>query len=153
MVAPLRRLPAVVHWSLGALVAVAIGLLPVSPALALSLFATQKVTVQFATADGKPMANAEVRVFAPGDPKTPVETGHADSAGKFVFRTDRDGLWSAQALTNGEVARVTVRVGGPAQQRQREWVSPAVVIGGLLVLLILAIPYRILRARSQRRQR
>jgi hypothetical protein len=62
-------------------------------------------------------------------------------------------LWSAQALTNGEVARVTVRVGGPAQQRQREWVSPAVVIGGLLVLLILAIPYRILRARSQRRQR
>jgi hypothetical protein len=153
MTAILRRFPGVAHWFLGALVTVALGLLPESTAVAFNLFATHEVTVQFATADGKPMANAEVTVFAPGDLKTPVETGHTDSAGKFVFGTDRDGLWSAQARTKGEVARVMIRVGGPDQQQQRGWISPVVVIGGLLALLALAIWYRVLRLRNQRRER
>jgi hypothetical protein len=152
MAALLRRLPGAVRWSLGALVATALGLLPESPAVAFDLFATHEVTVQFATADGKPMANAEVTVFAPGDLKTPVETGHTDLAGKFVFGTDRDGLWSAQARTKGEVARVMIRVGGPHQQQQRGRISPVVVIGGLLALLALAIWYRVLRRRNQRPQ-
>ena len=38
------------------------------PALAFDLFARHQVTVQLATGDGKPMANAEVRVFPPGEP-------------------------------------------------------------------------------------
>lgn len=146
MVTLLRRLSAIVHWSRSALLAVAICLPPVSTALA-----TQDVTVQFATADGKPMANAEVTVFAPGDLKTPVETGHADSVGKFVFEPDRDGLWTARARTESEVVQVTTRVGGPGQQQQRGWISPVVMTSGLLGLLVLAAWYRMLIIRNRRR--
>ncbi len=83
-----------------------------SPATAFDLFATHEVNVQFATADGKPMADAEVRVFAPGDLTHPAKTGRTDKDGKFAFGTDRDGLWTAEARTSGEVARAMVRVGG-----------------------------------------
>lgn len=123
---------------------------PESPARAFDLFATHEVTAQFATAAGKPMANAEVRVFAPGDLQTPVETGRTDADGKFVFPADRDGMWTAEARTKTEVARVMIRVGGATQQ-QPSIVSPFIVIGGLVVLLALALWYRFLRMRNQRR--
>src|SRR6202012_4788837 len=96
-----------------------------SPAAAFDLFATHEVSVQFATADGKPMAGAEVKVYAPGDAKTVVKTGKTDQDGKFSFGTDRDGLWTAEAHTGSEVARASVRVGGGAgEQRQGVWPGP-----------------------------
>jgi hypothetical protein len=144
-----RRLPTTRSLAIAVLLAVFACLGPESPARAFDLFATHEVTAQFATADGKPMADAEVRVFAPGDLQTPVETGRTDAAGKFVFAADRDGMWSAEARTKTEVARVMIRVGGPAQQ-QPSHVSPFIVIGGLLVLLGLAVWYRILRLRNRR---
>jgi hypothetical protein len=118
------------------------------PAAALSLFSAHEVTTQFATQDGKPLANAEVRVFAPGDLKNPVLTGHTDAEGKFIFEADRDGFWSAEARNADQVARVVIRVGGEAQQRT--WNSPFLVIGVLAILLAIAIWYRLIRARSQR---
>ena len=123
------------------------------PAAAFDLFARHQVTVQFATNDGKPMANAEVRVFAPGEPNRPALTGHTDSDGKFEFGADRDGFWSAEARTGDEVARATVRVGGQEQNQQTEPLSPFWLIGALLVLLAIAIAYRILRARARRPKR
>ena len=118
------------------------------PALALDLFARHQVTVQFATSDGKPMGNAEVRVFAPGESNRPALTGRTDSEGKFEFGADRDGFWSAEARNGDEVARATVRVGG--QQQQAEPLSPYWLLGGLLLLLAIAVAYRILRARARR---
>ena len=120
-----------------------------SLAASLDLFATHNVTVQFATTDGKAMADAEVSVFAPGDPKHPAKTGKTDKDGKFEFGTDRDGLWTAEAHVAGEVARATVRVGGSGGERGD--LSPYWVIGGLGVLLALAVAYRFLRARARRR--
>jgi hypothetical protein len=138
--------------ALGALL-VAVCLLAESPACALDLFAGHEVTAQFATADGKPMANAAVRVFAPGDPRTPVETGHTDSQGKFVFDADSDGMWTAEARTADQVARVMIRVGaGAPQQQQHSRLPPVVVIGALILLVALAWWYRNLRARTRRRQ-
>jgi hypothetical protein len=119
------------------------------PSAAFDLFATHEVTVQFATHDGKPMANAEVQVFAPGDAKTPVITGRTDAEGKFVFDADQDGFWSAEAKGADQVARVMIRVGGESQT-SRSRISPFLVIGVLAVLLALAIWYRLLRARSRR---
>jgi hypothetical protein len=117
-------------------------------AAALNLFSAHEVTTQFATQDGKPLANAEVRVFAPGDLKNPVLTGHTDAEGKFVFEADRDGFWSAEARNADQVARVVIRVGGESQQQT--WNSPFLVIGVLAILLAIAIWYRLIRARSQR---
>lgn len=122
---------------------------PAGPASALDLFAEHEVTVEFATAGGRPMANAEVRVFAPGQADKPALTGHTDSQGKFQFAADRDGFWRAEAKIDGEIGRVSVRVGG---DHPKEIVSPIWLIGGLLVLLILAFGYRIARIRMMRRK-
>jgi nickel transport protein len=122
--------------------------LALSHANALDLFATHEVTAQFATHDGKPMVDAEVRVFAPGEAKTPVVTGKTDADGKFVFEADRDGFWSAEARNANEVARVMIRVGEESQSQSR--ISPFYVIGLLAILLAIAIWYRLLRARTQR---
>jgi hypothetical protein len=123
-------------------------LLGPSPSVAFNLFATHEVTVQFATQDGKPLANAAVQVFAPGDPKTPVITGRTDTEGKFVFEADQDGFWSAEAKGADQVARLMIRVGGESEQSQSR-ISPFLVLGVLALLLALAIWYRLLRARNR----
>lgn len=120
-----------------------------SPGAGFDLFATHEVTTQFASPDGKPMANAEVQVYAPGDTKTPVITGRTDAGGKFSFEADRDGFWSAEAHGADQVARVMIRVGGEAQPPQNR-MSPFLVIGVLAILLAIAIWYRLLRARTRR---
>lgn len=120
-----------------------------APAAGLDLFARHQVSVQFATQDGKPMANAEVRVFAPGQPNRPALTGHTDSEGKFEFGADRDGFWSVEARSGDEIARAMVRVGSSEPQRD-EPLSPYWVIGGLVLLLVLAFSLRILRRRARR---
>jgi hypothetical protein len=119
-----------------------------SPAQAFDLFAAHEVTVQFATPDGKPMADVEVRVFAPGEPNRPYTTGRTDADGRFVFAADRDGFWSAEARSGSEVARVSIRVGAKTEQHGR--LSPILVFGGLGVFLVIAVWYRMLRARTRR---
>jgi len=120
-----------------------------SPAAALDLFATHEVTVQFAAADGKPMADAEVKVYAPGDTTHVVKTGKTDKDGKFTFGADRDGFWTAEARISGDVARASIKVGGSANE-ERGGLSPFLVIGVLVVLLAIAVWYRFLRARARR---
>jgi hypothetical protein len=122
-----------------------------SPAAALDFFATHEVTVQFATADGKGMVDAEVSVYAPGDLTHPVKTGKTDKDGKFTFGTDRDGLWTAEAHVAGEVARATIRVGG-SDEKQGGALSPYWVFGALGVLLVVAVWFRFLRARTRGRR-
>jgi hypothetical protein len=142
---PLRRPRRPLAW----LAVTATGFwLTLSPAAGFGLFGGRGVTAQFATEDGKPLADAEVRVFAPGDPKNPVVTGRTDAAGKFVFDADRDGFWSAEARGADQVARLMIRVGGEAQPQTR--ISPYLVIGVIAILVALAIWYRLLRARTRR---
>lgn len=138
-------------WLAGVL-ALALGLsgLGPVPAVAFDLFAQHTVDVQFVTQDGKPMADAEVEVFAPGDPNRPVATGRTDKDGKFHFAADRDGFWTAEASNGTEVARATVRVGNnPNQPHPR--LPPAVIFGCLGLLLVIAAWYRFLRGRNRRR--
>ena len=120
------------------------------PAAAQSLFARHEVTAQFATSEGLPMADAEVKVFAPGQPNRPALTGRTDKDGKFQFPADTDGLWSAEARNANEVARVTVRVGDGCEGK--EPLSPVWLIGGLLLLLVLAFAYRVARVRVGRKR-
>ena len=141
----------VLSWRLGRAVLAAAFLAMLAPAAgALDLLAPHEVTLQFAHPDGKPMAGAEVRVFAPGRRGQPTLTGHTDSAGKFEFPADEDGFWSAEARSADEISRVMVRVGGGGDGKQAEPLSPFWVIGGLCLLLILAFAYRVARARARR---
>ena len=131
------------------LVLVVMPVLTVMLAGAVDLFARHSVTVQFATADGTPMADAEVRVFAPGQTASPTATGRTDKDGKFEFSANTDGFWMAEARINNEIARASIRVGGAANNS--EPVSPYWVVGGLFALLVLAFGYRIARGRLRRR--
>jgi nickel transport protein len=124
-------------------------LMTAAPACALDLLATHQVTAQFATPDGKPMANAEVRIFAPDDRRDPVRTGRTGADGKFVFDADRDGMWSAEARTSDQIARIMIRVGGE-QKSAASGFAPYLLIGGLAVLAVMAFWYRLLRARNRR---
>lgn len=135
------------------LLAMAAGcLLAESPAFGFNPFATHEVTAQFATSAGEPLANAAVRVFAPGDLKTPVETGHTDAQGKFVFDADSDGMWTAEASTGTEVARVMIRVGAGSPQPQQTRLPPMVVIGAIILLGVMGWWFLLLRSRGRRRQ-
>jgi hypothetical protein len=128
-------------------------LLASTPAIAaFDLFAQHEVTVQFATQEGKPLADTAVQVFAPGGAARPDLAGHTDRNGRFEFPTDQDGFWIAQAQSGKEVVRVMVRVGGGAGQKPEQPLSPYWAFGGLLVLLVLAVAFRIMRARLRRRQ-
>jgi hypothetical protein len=127
--------------------AVALQIFAASPTRAFDLFATHEVTAQFATPDGKPMANAEVRAFAPGDPSKPAVTGRTDAEGKFVFAANQDGFWSAEARSSDYVARVMIRVADETESQN--WLSPILVVGFLVVMLAIAIWYRLLRARTR----
>jgi Domain of unknown function (DUF4198) len=122
-------------------------LIAASPSRA-DLFARHEVTAQFATPDGKPMAGAEVRVFAPGDPSRTALTGRTDADGKFAFDADQDGFWSAEAHNADYVARIMIRVGGEPQSHS--WLSPFLIVGFLVVLLVIAVWYRLVRARTHR---
>lgn len=100
------------------------------------------------------MGNAEVKVFAPGDLTTPVQTGRADPIGKFEYQPSREGLWVARARSEGEVMQITTRVGGAGQQpQQQRRISPLLTTVGLVGLLALAGWYRLLRIRNQNRSR
>jgi hypothetical protein len=120
-----------------------------APAAAIDLFARHTVTVEFSSADGKPLADAEVRVFAPGQSRTPALTGRTDKNGRFEFPANEAGLWSAEARTGDEIGRVTVRVGEPGQKEEPP-PSPVWAIAALVGLLVLAFAYRVMRARSRR---
>ncbi|HEY1798718.1 MAG TPA: DUF4198 domain-containing protein [Stellaceae bacterium] len=122
------------------------------PAAAFNLFAMRTVDVQFATRDGKPMADAEVQVFSPDAPNKVAVTGRTDKDGKFSFETDRDGLWTAEARSPTEVARATVRV-GDTNAKPGFAQSPYFLLGLLSLLLVIAIWFRYLRARSRSKRR
>lgn len=148
----LRLVPRPASWRLAVLIAAGLCLFAGPPARAFDLsglFGGHRVTAHFATPEGKPIADAEVRVFAPGQPDKPVLTGHTDAAGKFAFTADRDGFWTAEARTKTEVARVIIRVPQPARPG-RSRISPYLLFGGVALLLVLAGWYRARRVRRRR---
>jgi len=131
-------------------VALLVSLVAAWPAAALSLFGEHSVDVQFATRDGKPMADAEVQVFSPDAPNKVAVTGRTDKDGKFSFETDRDGLWTAEARSADEIARATVRVGSDDANKKEGFAqSPYFLLGLLSLLLVIAVWFRYLRARSR----
>jgi hypothetical protein len=133
--------------------AAAVMLLCEARASALDLFASHRVEVQFATSDGKPLADAEVRVYAPGDLQHVVRTGRTDAEGRFEFPADRDGLWSAEARTATEVARASIRVGGGKGEAGKtdDKTASYILVGALVVLLGVGIALRRLGRRARRR--
>ena len=60
-------------------------------------------------------------------------------------------MWTAEARTKTEVARVMIRVGA-ARRSSKVRIPPAIVIGGFIGLVAIAVWYRFCDGRNQRRQ-
>jgi hypothetical protein len=121
---------------------------PCAPSHAFDLFFKREITVHFATAQGEPLANAAVRVFAPRNPEKPAFLGRTDGKGDFSFSADRKGFWTAEAASAGEIARVMVRVGAGARGRP---FAPRYFLRGLvLILLVVALGIHLFVRRRRR---
>ncbi|MBN1201625.1 MAG: carboxypeptidase regulatory-like domain-containing protein [Anaerolineae bacterium] len=61
------------------------------------------IAIEAAYDTGEPMANAQVIVYAPDDPKTPWLTGECDDDGRFSFSPDpsKPGTWEIQVRQAG----------------------------------------------------
>jgi len=75
---------------------------------------TAAVEIQASYDTGEPMAEAQVRVYSPEDPQTPVFSGVTDNSGKFVFVPTQPGDWeiSVRQAGHGDIAVVPVEAGG-----------------------------------------
>ncbi len=62
--------------------------------------------------NGEPMADAQVAVFAPGNPAEPWLTGTTDSEGRFLFVPDPGipGLWEVQVRLAGHGGLLRIEV-------------------------------------------
>lgn len=67
---------------------------------------------------GRPMAGAQVTVFAPGAPEQPWLMGECDERGRFEFAppVDRAGVWDIRVVQRGHGGRVAVEVAGEGEQ-------------------------------------
>lgn len=63
---------------------------------------------------GEPMSDAQVQVFAPHEPQTPVITSATDEEGKFVFVPATPGSWevSVRQAGHGDIAVIPVTEAG-----------------------------------------
>lgn len=84
---------------------------------------------------GEPMAEAQVIIYAPGNPTAPWGRGITDSEGGFSFVPDAiDGRWSMQVRQAGHGAMAHIEFDGDATQivfqqaAADSWVQRAVMV-------------------------
>lgn len=99
-----------------------------------------QVTATYDT--GTPLADAQVAVFAPGNPAEPWLTGTTDSEGHFLFVPDPEipGLWEVQVRLagHGGLIRVAVEEGQyiPSAPAGLSGVQKALMTGAIIWGLI-----------------
>ncbi len=73
---------------------------------------TQTVEVQAEYDSGEPMKNAQVQVFSPANPQSPILKGKTDEAGRFSFAPEGPGNWevSVRQAGHGAIAVIPVQV-------------------------------------------
>ncbi|MGF1496695.1 MAG: carboxypeptidase regulatory-like domain-containing protein [Elainellaceae cyanobacterium] len=79
---------------------------------------TQALEVQASYDTGKPMANAQVVVYAPDNPAEPWLTGTTDEQGRFTFTPDPSlpGQWDVQVRQAGHGDIVSIPLGEPVAE-------------------------------------
>ena len=74
---------------------------------------TSAIEIKASYDNGEPMAEAQVQVYSPEDPQTPLFTGITDKDGEFVFVPDQPGDWevSVRQAGHGDIAVIPVETG------------------------------------------
>ncbi|NER80846.1 MAG: carboxypeptidase regulatory-like domain-containing protein [Leptolyngbya sp. SIO1D8] len=75
---------------------------------------TTAVQIQATYDSGEPMAEAQVQVYSPEDPETPLFSGTADESGRYLFVPDQPGDWevSVRQAGHGDIAVIPVSEAG-----------------------------------------
>lgn len=76
------------------------------------------VAVEATYHSGRPMAGAQVTVFAPGAAEEPWLVGECDETGRFEFTpsVERTGVWDVRVVHHGHGGRVSVEVAGEGEE-------------------------------------
>jgi nickel transport protein len=76
------------------------------------------VVVEATYHSGRPMAGAQVTVFAPGASDEPWLVGECDGTGRFEFSppVDLSGAWDVRVVHHGHGGRVAVEVAGEGEE-------------------------------------
>lgn len=72
---------------------------------------TSAIEIKASYDNGQPMAEAQVQVYSPGEPQTPVFTGTTDEEGQFVFVPDQLGDWEVSVRQAGHGHITVIPVG------------------------------------------
>ncbi|MCD8486484.1 MAG: carboxypeptidase-like regulatory domain-containing protein [Desertifilum sp.] len=72
----------------------------------------QSVEVVGMFSTGEPMANAQVSIYAPGEPATPWRTGQSDRQGRYSFTPDlsKRGRWTVRFESIGHSSIINIPV-------------------------------------------
>jgi nickel transport protein len=73
---------------------------------------TEAIEIQSRYDTGKPLANAEVMIYAPNNPNEPWKTGKTDEEGNFMFIPDSEipGYWEVKVRQAGHGGLVSIPV-------------------------------------------
>ncbi|WP_019504632.1 hypothetical protein [Pleurocapsa sp. PCC 7319] len=76
---------------------------------------TSAITIQAKYDDGKPMANAQVVIYAPSDRSTPWLKGTTDKSGNFTFvpddsNSENNGDWDIKVRQSGHGSIISIPV-------------------------------------------
>lgn len=73
---------------------------------------TKAIEIQSRYDTGKPLANAEVMIYAPNNPHEPWKTGKTDEKGNFMFIPDTEitGYWEVKVRQAGHGGLVSIPV-------------------------------------------
>ena len=74
---------------------------------------TSAIEIKASYDNGQPMAEAQVQVYSPEDPQTPVFTGTTNEEGQFIFVPDQPGDWevSVRQAGHGHITVIPVESG------------------------------------------
>lgn len=102
------------HWGLAAIAVVGLPLAAQAHGAHIQSRTASAVEIQASYDSGEPMAEAQVQVYAPGAPQTPVFTGVTDEAGRYVFVPDQPGDWeiAVRQAGHGDIQVVPVAAEG-----------------------------------------
>jgi len=96
--------------------------------------------------DGSPLAYVDVTIFSPADAETEFQSGITDKNGVFMFKPDRDGIWTIvfdDGLGHGLKEEIDIREGQAVEQTPSGVIPrwQKVLVGVSLIFGITGILY------------
>lgn len=86
--------------------------------------------------NGEPMSEAQVAIFAPGNPSAPWATGQCDKEGRYVFTPDssKPGTWDIQVRQAGHGEMIHINVGGDVAAAESGYTKSQIILMSVSII-------------------